>query len=183
MWIFLNDAMLSVIEHPNAPDTLIVRSRAKEDLEATFPDRVPENTPERDYEWRTYATRKEVAALVAARLESLDYTNFKDSVQQKDRASAYLSVWAAMLGFQRLRNGREAVLSRLAAWRSSDPPAQPGKKRRGKRRGKGAQADAFDASRGPQPALTADPYAYAGAECDPAEYLPDGWRPRFRGDL
>jgi hypothetical protein len=110
MWIFLNDAMLSIV----APEPrkgrgaakvethLIVRARFKGDLPRTFGRGVKvEETPGRDYRFRAVVTRKKVADVLARRILDVDYTNFKGSVPDDARHRAYLRVWTVMEGEQR----------------------------------------------------------------------------------
>jgi hypothetical protein len=104
MWVFLSDAFLSIVESNNDPRTLLVRARAKEDLHRVFPDAPVSENPDRDYRFRAAVPREEVAQALAACVRGLAYGNFKDSVPEKDRASAYLGVWQRMLAFQDLRH-------------------------------------------------------------------------------
>lgn len=104
MWIFLNNAMLSAIKHPTDAKLLIVRARAKGDLERVFGQRVKvRRSPERDYAYRTVVTRHALRSAMANQIDAIDYGNFKGSVKQRDRHDAYLHVWRAMMDFQQRR--------------------------------------------------------------------------------
>lgn len=96
MWVFLNDAMLSTVAHLDKPDMLLVRARRREDLERHFPEIAPISIPNSDYPWRIEVPRKAFAQTLAKLAETIDYGNFKDSVQEQDRHAAYLEVWALM---------------------------------------------------------------------------------------
>ncbi len=98
MWIFLNNAFLSIVAHRDKPDLLLVRARAEGDIERTFPD--AETCPVADYRYRAELPRQEVATAIAERVSGIDYDNFKGSVQETDRHDAYLHVWSAMFSFQ-----------------------------------------------------------------------------------
>lgn len=117
MWIFLNDAFLSVVQPDPAfvpanmigQDVLMVRARRKIDLMNTFGKgtRIIE-TPDRDYRWRVYVKRQNFAALIHENVLNINYDNFKDSIDPKDkqRKTAYMSVWACMDRFQALSTPR-----------------------------------------------------------------------------
>lgn len=100
MWIFMNDAFLSIVQHKDDPDSLLVRARRKEDLLRTFPDRVPYQVPHSDYAWRTAVPRTQVQEMLCARVSAIDYPNFKASVKDKRRAAVYADVWAAAYSLQ-----------------------------------------------------------------------------------
>jgi cellobiose-specific phosphotransferase system component IIB len=80
-WLCFNDAFLSVVNHHDDRDQLVVRARRREHLTNVFgKDAQITVTPERDYKYRVIAERKKVAEIVAARINQIDYGNFKDSV-------------------------------------------------------------------------------------------------------
>lgn len=117
MWIFLNDAFLSVVQpEPQfvpprflGQNVLMIRARRKVDLINAFGRKVQiTETPDRDYRWRTYMVRSDFAAFVHEAAMSIDYDNFKDSIDPKDkqRKTAYMSVWACMDRFQALATPR-----------------------------------------------------------------------------
>lgn len=103
MWIFFNDAFLSVVAHKTQPESLLVRARAAGDIEAVFPGAVVSHTPSHDYAYRAVLPRKDVAEVMLYRTAEIDYPNFKDSVTEEDRHYAYLDVWRSMMEFQRFR--------------------------------------------------------------------------------
>ncbi|WP_178133958.1 hypothetical protein [Vineibacter terrae] len=120
MWIFLNDAFFSIIDagaakQDDAPmgsklqikprlhaDNLLVRARAKGDIERVFPGYQAKVTPDSDYRFRVEIPRTVVVEIIAGRLEDIDYGNFKDSVRKTDkgRRAAYGNVWSAMYDWQ-----------------------------------------------------------------------------------
>lgn len=104
MWICLNNAFLSVVDLvPRDPDKLMVRARIKGDIRRVFPHAVErESRPEefRDYRFRAIVDRRLVADMIAASIQAIDYSNFKDSVRENDRHDAYLSMWSAMKRYQ-----------------------------------------------------------------------------------
>lgn len=94
MWLYLNDAFLSMVSDRNDPDRLLVRARRKGDIEAVFPDAAVDHTPTHDYPYRARVERHEVAASIADRLAAIDYPNFKDSVRDPYRHAVYAQAWA-----------------------------------------------------------------------------------------
>ena len=52
MWIFSEEAYLSVVEDKTNPDMLLVRARVKGDIEKHFPDSITTETPDADYLYR-----------------------------------------------------------------------------------------------------------------------------------
>lgn len=123
-WIFLNDAMLSIVapKGPENADLLLVRARAEGDIQRVFPDAEVHRTEARDYRYRTLLPRQEVAIAIAKRIAGISYGNFKDSTREQDRHDAYLGCWTSMFRFQ-------ADRERARAARQAKP--------RGKRGGKG----------------------------------------------
>lgn len=98
MWVFLRDAMFSVVEHHKDDSILVVRARIKEDLARVFDrHRIYENSSS-DYRFRVFVLREEVAQIVRDEVLGIDYTNFKASVAKEDtiRSHAYHKVWKAM---------------------------------------------------------------------------------------
>ena len=99
MWIFLSDAMLSIVAHRDRPEMLLVRARRREDLDRHFPSLEPLATPQADYPWRVEVGREEIAAWLAARAVEISYDNFKNSVGERERLDAYHDVHARMARF------------------------------------------------------------------------------------
>ena len=52
MWVFLNDAALSIVAQRERPDCLLVRGRVAGDIEAVFPKAHVTVTPDADYRYR-----------------------------------------------------------------------------------------------------------------------------------
>jgi hypothetical protein len=101
MWIFLNNAMLSIVEpkHDGKAGTaalLMVRARVKWDIERVFPDaRVLEDAGT-DYRFRALVPREAVVKKIADQIRKIDYGNFKNSITDDCRHDAYLRVWSVM---------------------------------------------------------------------------------------
>ena len=101
MWIFLNDSFLSIVASRDNSDELIVRARRRGDIKRVFGKRVKEVTlPKADYAYRAALPRRVVIDAIVAKLQAIDYPNFKNSVAEADRHDAYLDVWFEMVKFQ-----------------------------------------------------------------------------------
>jgi hypothetical protein len=100
MWVFLNDSYLSIVQKPGDTDVLTVRARIKGDIEAVFPDaNVTEGTGT-DYRYRAKIDRERVARVMFDRVMELTAPNFKASVRDEKRHSAYMDVWDVMFRYQ-----------------------------------------------------------------------------------
>src|SRR4051812_46622052 len=77
MWVCLNDSFLSVVADRTDPvRRLVVRARRREHLTSLFgPDAEIKVGAGTDYKYRVFADRKTVAALVAEKLQNIQYTN------------------------------------------------------------------------------------------------------------
>ena len=99
MWVCLNDAFLSIVEHRDDSSQLMVRARRFDDLMRTFVIRPWDVvvTPHADYPYRVTLSRHEVQYAICQAIERIDYPNFKASVpkQDVDRKLFYNRVWAA----------------------------------------------------------------------------------------
>ncbi len=101
MWIFLNDAFLSIVAPERGHKNLVVRARKEGDIERVFAGVTVTRTGDRDYLFRAMVSRQRVAAAISDRLLDTRYTNFKNSVREDSRHDAYQRVWSTMLGYQR----------------------------------------------------------------------------------
>lgn len=95
MWIFSNDAFLSIVADRNS-ERLLVRARLKGDIERTFPGSAVVEDAGTDYRFRTWLDRKTVADVLCHKVEEIDYNNFKGSVQDHARHTTYMDVWNVM---------------------------------------------------------------------------------------
>jgi hypothetical protein len=107
MWLFTTQGFYSVVAHRRDADKLIVRGRAREDLEA-LRDQIPEHRvfsdSNADFRWRAVVTRAEWVAAVAQLADQIDYDNFKSAVgarQGPEREGLYHGIWAALRALRR----------------------------------------------------------------------------------
>jgi hypothetical protein len=105
MWIMTTRGFLSAVEDPENRDRLVVRGRVRADVEeaaAACAGASPvEDTPRRDYGYRTRVPKAAFGAYVAMLAERIDYGNFKDAVAERQgykRAQVYSGVWGTLLG-------------------------------------------------------------------------------------
>lgn len=97
MWIFINNAFYSIVDPSNGKsEKLSVRARFSGDIKRNFPNVVESYTPNRDYAFRAEIDRNEVAMVIANRISNIDYSNFKDSVNENWRHDIYADVWESM---------------------------------------------------------------------------------------
>lgn len=100
MWIFLNNAFLSIVQDHDDPHRLLVRGRFAGDIEAIWPDAEVVEWGGTDYRFRTVLPRTEVVKAMVRKIEALDYGNFKNSVSNPVRHDIYADVWQAMFDRQ-----------------------------------------------------------------------------------
>ena len=96
MWIFLTDAHLEIVAHKEDVRFLNVRARIAGDIERVFPDANVFEVPASDFRYHTNLPHRRVADIIGKHICDLEYTTFKDSVEDDDRRQAYISVWEAM---------------------------------------------------------------------------------------
>jgi len=108
MWIFLNTAMISVVQNESNPDLLHVRARIRGDLQQLFPRAKVTETHGvgRDYRFRCDITRGELAVVLVNEVNYIDYTNFKSSIPAgklgDERHGWYMDVWCDSVKAQRV---------------------------------------------------------------------------------
>ena len=89
MWLFTKDSFVSVVQHREHPNDVLVRARVKNHLTRLFPDAVKQiqRDDEADYRWRLLASKQEFAKVVSDYvMQSLDYDNFKAAQNTDDPA-------------------------------------------------------------------------------------------------
>lgn len=107
MWVFTNRGFFSVVEYADDPTMLVVRARAKRDLDALrsmIPGLKIVVLKNRDYEYRAFVTREAWETAILALTRDIDYGNFKDSVKAKmgpGRAGIYTRIWSVALDIAR----------------------------------------------------------------------------------
>lgn len=115
MWLLTPIGFFSIVRKPwdGDGDTLTVRARVREDLDALRERFLPElgeiaDDPKADYRYRAQAPREAVADAARRLAASIDYDNFKDEVaarQGAKRAHLYHDVWSVLYRLQSGRRG------------------------------------------------------------------------------
>lgn len=121
MWIFFNNAFLSVVVPKDKKGVLQVRARIKGDIERVFPDAKVIETPGRDYRYRAFIARDVVASVMAQQVMDISATNFKDSVTEGWRHDAYMSVWCVM-NREQIAQHRRQDMAQEPDWFGDLPP-------------------------------------------------------------
>jgi len=100
MWIFTNKGFLSVVQHKDDPVVLLVRSRFAGHVKALFPKARVIKTPDADYRYRAIGSRRQFACKLAEAAKKIDYTNFKNSLEDERYHEACMDVWLALYKHQ-----------------------------------------------------------------------------------
>ncbi len=99
MWLFTRDGFLSIVEHEDDRNLLLVRSRFNGHIENIFGRDVDvQKDAGTDYEYRAEIKRERVAKVIGDLVLDIDYGNFKEELHNKYRFKkdrVYLNrIWA-----------------------------------------------------------------------------------------
>ena len=100
MWIQFNNSFLSIVENRDNKLELLVRARVKGDIEKIFPDADVFEDDSADYKYRAFISKAKVAAKMMFKMTDINYDNFKNSVKEIDRKTAYSNVWVELRKLQ-----------------------------------------------------------------------------------
>jgi hypothetical protein len=100
MWLFSQQGMFSIVDDISDPGCLLVRARVKGDIEKYWPDAAVERREDTDYLYRATIKKGDVVNALIKMVLSIDYTNFKDSIEDERRSLFYARVWANMSAMQ-----------------------------------------------------------------------------------
>lgn len=100
MWLCFNDGFISVVQNRENDDELLVRARRREILKRLFPNKKAFTDKHADYRYRLFVTRDEFKAVVAARVEEINYDNFKNSVENEELHDLYARFWGLHARYQ-----------------------------------------------------------------------------------
>lgn len=101
MWFCFNDGFVSVVQDKLGIDELVVRARRPEILDELFPGREITILNHSDYKYRLYCSKQELASVVQNRIFDINYTNFKDSVDDSDLQDLYSNFWVGHYRYQK----------------------------------------------------------------------------------
>lgn len=96
MWVFLNNAFLSIVDKAPNPAQLVVRARREGHIQAVFPDAEVIRNGSGDYLWRAFIDREAVAAAMQKAVMDITYSNFKNSIRDNKHHTAASQVWGIM---------------------------------------------------------------------------------------
>lgn len=110
MWLFTKYGFYSIIQDEKDNTLFKVRARKKADLQE-LQNNVAEISGcsihqdlKADYRFRIFINQKQLESLMIQLSNSLDYSNFKDSIyrneSQKDKLDSYHQVWDVMYEYQ-----------------------------------------------------------------------------------
>jgi hypothetical protein len=107
MWLITSGGFVSIVEHRDHPDTLIVRGRFRGDVSRFLGvPGIERETPQADYRFRAEVPRSMVADALLRACSKVDYPNFKDSITAKFRKAIAMRVWSIFHAAQQERIGR-----------------------------------------------------------------------------
>jgi hypothetical protein len=120
MWLCLNQGFLSIVESENDPMILKVRARKRDILEKLFPDQRVIEDSTADYRYRVFVRREKVRECVGRMIMgeqphpcTIDYTNFKNSVEDSELHALYAKFWSDHYAHQhRQACNQEPVVTR-----------------------------------------------------------------------
>ena len=101
MWIQFNNAFLSIVENRDNKLELLIRARVKGDIEVIFPDADVFEDDSADYKYRAFISKNKVAARKKLTMTEINYDNFKNSVKEIQRKTAYSNVWMELRKLQK----------------------------------------------------------------------------------
>lgn len=106
MWLFTKDGFFSIVHKDCGADEVLVRARVRVDLKRLIDSmgvevKILKNVGS-DYQFRIVVKKSDFASYVTQYVNSLDYDNFKNTLQRGDslRHSAYTGVWVSMMRMQ-----------------------------------------------------------------------------------
>jgi hypothetical protein len=92
MYIFTENAFLSLVAHENDERLLEVRAQYQGDIERTFPEAEVAYNPEHEYPYSTSVSRDRAAERIALRVRHIGYQNFMPGVEEPWRQAVYQDV-------------------------------------------------------------------------------------------
>ncbi len=100
MWVYSDDANISLSRYRDRHGWLMVRARDRASLERLFPTADIVETPEADYRWRTTLCDADVIAAMAVAIAGIEYADDVKNVVGWERQPLYRDIWAITRGHQ-----------------------------------------------------------------------------------
>jgi len=106
MWLFTKNSFISVVQHRERQDHVLVRARVKKHIVRLFPgqEKLIAKDDTADYRWRLLMPKQVLADTLADYIiHRLDYDNFKAAQEADDPSwlSFLHSIWGVGLGLQK----------------------------------------------------------------------------------
>jgi hypothetical protein len=95
MWIFTNNAFISVVKDRDS-NQLLVRARHPDHICNVIPKAIVFTLDDSDYKYRAFVDKREVIDMISVEIVEIDYDNFKASIKDRTFHDACLSVWSVM---------------------------------------------------------------------------------------
>lgn len=113
MWIATSNSFLSVVENRADKSEFVVRARVRGDLEKFFGEDIKViETEDSDYRFRVFVTKEYFTDKMCGYINSIDYSNFKDSVKSEERKTWYTQIWSIMNNVQESLYGPQDWMKR-----------------------------------------------------------------------
>lgn len=100
MWIASKSGFVSVVQHFEKKDMLLVRARVRKDLQSLFDNQRIFELDDADYRYRIEVSKQEFAEIMVNQIKDIDYPNFKNRIaaqsSQEDKLGAYHDIWRVM---------------------------------------------------------------------------------------
>jgi hypothetical protein len=110
MWVFTNQGFYSIVRILDTnPEKYWVRSRRKEHLTTYFSEERIIYTHATDYQYRVTINKEELIDIFTHLPEEINYTNFKDSIHDKELKDAAHYVWHDIYGVLDERKGTMGI--------------------------------------------------------------------------
>jgi hypothetical protein len=107
MWLLTSIGFYSVVAHRDNDETVLIRSRTREDLDQLrrryLPDLEILENAGTDYRYRALLERSEWEHAAQKLAADVDYPNFKEAVGERQgpqRANLYARIWSALRELQ-----------------------------------------------------------------------------------
>lgn len=117
MWLFTNHGFYSIVKILDTnPEEFWIRSRRKEHLTTYFSEERIICTHATDYQYRVTINKEELIDIFSHLPQEIDYTNFKDSIQDKELKDAAHYVWHDIYGVLDERKGTMGFSQTQRTW-------------------------------------------------------------------
>jgi len=101
MWVFTQYGFISIVVDKKNDNNVLIRARNKTTLPRLFAKNgcklsVQEHTPNSDYQYRVSVPRTALGILLYREVSKLDYTNFKEHIQNRDYKRLLMEIWVVV---------------------------------------------------------------------------------------